>query len=533
MPSYSLFGWQKPCYLLGEGYAQSYAELLETTEWEKYGHKSGNKKCEDCMVHSGFEATAAANQTMVELALSTHTRTVDDSLRDGVVNIETVLTERGRDVVARVEAETRLLTTQLDATLNAIEQTVVVRGGELDQRLARRSAEAAASFDSGIEAADARSTDKLDEVRAAFEKILERIDGVLAARAKSINESLARSTVDAAKTLSEGGREIAQGISAKSSELEATLRGRAEALSQALGELAGDINAKLADRLDDMSGTLGNSVTRFRDDIVGPLHSLATELQSGGTEIAEAIARHSVNLGETVETHVRRIGAESTAQLVARIEELRGLVEGPASELVAKLGARGDEVADQIAGVSAQASQNFEQQVNNLVALLTRRGDDLLAAITASAGGSVRELGSLSGQIGVAVESSTAALRAATEAAQAQSAETIGALIGSLRAAADSAQAQSSETIGSLIGGLSAEVDSSTAALRAAAEATQAQSAESIAALIGNLTAEIESLCSSSTAIQNACNQYKSLVHPYFPSQASVPLLRPQSSEAH
>ena len=417
-----------------------------------------------------FETSAAANQTMVELALSTHTRTVDDSLRDGVVAIETALTERGRDVVVRVEAEAKLLTSQLESMLNAIEQTVVVRGGELDQRLGRRSAEAAASFDSGIEAADARSTDKLDEVRAAFEKILERIDGVLEARAKSINDSLARSTIEAAKTLSEGGREIAQGISAKSSELEATLRGRAEALSQALGELAGDINAKLADRLDDMSGTLGNSVTRFRDDIVAPLHALATELQSGGTEIAEAIARHSVNLGETVESHVRRIGAESTAQLVARIEELRGLVEGPASDLVAKLGARGDEVADQIAGVSAQASQNFEQQINNLVALLMRRGDDLLAAITASAGGSVRELGSLSGQIGVAVESSTAALRAAAEAAQAQSAD----------------------AIGSLITGLTAEVQTSTAALRAAAGATQAQSAESISLLIGNLTAEIE-----------------------------------------
>ena len=55
----------------------------------------------------------------------------------------------------------------------------------------------------------------------------------------------------------------------------------------------------------------------------------------------------------------------------------------------------------------------------------------------------------------------------------------------------------------------------------------------SFSTMINNLTAEIESLCSSSTAIQNACNQYKSLVHPYFPSQASVPLLRPQSSEAH
>jgi hopanoid biosynthesis associated radical SAM protein HpnH len=59
MPSYSLFGWQKPCYLLGEGYAKTYKELLETTAWENYGHKSGNPKCTDCMVHCGYEPTAA------------------------------------------------------------------------------------------------------------------------------------------------------------------------------------------------------------------------------------------------------------------------------------------------------------------------------------------------------------------------------------------------------------------------------------------------------------------------------------------
>jgi hopanoid biosynthesis associated radical SAM protein HpnH len=61
MPSYSLFGWQKPCYLLGEGYADSYQQLLDETEWDNYGHASGNPKCTDCMVHSGFEATAAAD----------------------------------------------------------------------------------------------------------------------------------------------------------------------------------------------------------------------------------------------------------------------------------------------------------------------------------------------------------------------------------------------------------------------------------------------------------------------------------------
>ena len=58
MPLYNNFGWQKPCYLLQEGYAGSFKEMLETTKWENYGKKSGNEKCRDCMVHCGFEATA-------------------------------------------------------------------------------------------------------------------------------------------------------------------------------------------------------------------------------------------------------------------------------------------------------------------------------------------------------------------------------------------------------------------------------------------------------------------------------------------
>ncbi len=52
-----MFGWQRPCYLLGEGYAKTFEELMATTDWDKYG--TGNyEKCADCMVHSGYEATA-------------------------------------------------------------------------------------------------------------------------------------------------------------------------------------------------------------------------------------------------------------------------------------------------------------------------------------------------------------------------------------------------------------------------------------------------------------------------------------------
>jgi hopanoid biosynthesis associated radical SAM protein HpnH len=56
-PTRNYFGWQRPCYLLGEGYAKTFKELMEETDWDAYG--TGNyEKCADCMVHSGYEATA-------------------------------------------------------------------------------------------------------------------------------------------------------------------------------------------------------------------------------------------------------------------------------------------------------------------------------------------------------------------------------------------------------------------------------------------------------------------------------------------
>jgi hopanoid biosynthesis associated radical SAM protein HpnH len=59
-PTRTVFGWQRPCYLLGEGYAKTFRELMDDTDWDHFG--TGNyEKCADCMVHSGFEATAIAD----------------------------------------------------------------------------------------------------------------------------------------------------------------------------------------------------------------------------------------------------------------------------------------------------------------------------------------------------------------------------------------------------------------------------------------------------------------------------------------
>ncbi len=56
-PNYSVLGWQKPCYLMSDGYAETFAELMEGTDWDRYG-TGRDPRCADCMVHCGYEPTA-------------------------------------------------------------------------------------------------------------------------------------------------------------------------------------------------------------------------------------------------------------------------------------------------------------------------------------------------------------------------------------------------------------------------------------------------------------------------------------------
>jgi len=62
IPSYSLFGWQRPCYLMADGYAKTYKELLETTDWDSYG-RGRDPRCDNCMAHCGYEPTAVLATT--------------------------------------------------------------------------------------------------------------------------------------------------------------------------------------------------------------------------------------------------------------------------------------------------------------------------------------------------------------------------------------------------------------------------------------------------------------------------------------
>jgi hopanoid biosynthesis associated radical SAM protein HpnH len=71
IPSYSLFGWQRPCYLMSDGYTETYKELLETTDWAKYG-RGRDPRCDNCMAHCGYEPTAvlAATRSLKQMLRS-------------------------------------------------------------------------------------------------------------------------------------------------------------------------------------------------------------------------------------------------------------------------------------------------------------------------------------------------------------------------------------------------------------------------------------------------------------------------------
>jgi hopanoid biosynthesis associated radical SAM protein HpnH len=62
IPSYSLFGWQRPCYLMADGYTKTYRELVEETDWSKYG-RGNDPRCANCMAHCGYEPTAVLATT--------------------------------------------------------------------------------------------------------------------------------------------------------------------------------------------------------------------------------------------------------------------------------------------------------------------------------------------------------------------------------------------------------------------------------------------------------------------------------------
>ena len=330
------------------------------------------------------------------------------------------------------------------------------------------------------------------------------------------------------------GREITQGMSAKSAEISDALQRRADELTQTLSTVARDINATLTGRVEDVSRSLGVSVDQFKEQVVTPMQDLSRRLDSSRAELGDKVGEHAQQVTAMLDLHKASMGAafdshkvvvaDATQQSVqifdarlaalaeaadqstriidvrladmveaanrntetiderlvariqtmsevltraaseaesiwsargaavanairAKVDDLREVIEGKGADLVTALGERGDDVSARFAGVGERAMHTLDQQMAGLATLLTRRTDELIAAVNGSAADPVRALSALTGQLRSEVADSSEALRNVAADVTQRSAETIEALLKRLTEQVEASSVSLSETV--------------------------------------------------------------------------------------
>ena len=176
-------------------------------------------------------------------------------------------------------------------------------------------------------------------------------------------------------------------------------------------------------------------------------------------------------------------GASVAGAIGAKVDDLREVIEGKGADLLAALGARSEDVSARIAGVGERAMHTLDQQMAGLATLLTRRTDELIAAVNGSAADPVRALSALTGQLRSEVADSSEALR---------------------NVAADATH-RSAETIEALLKRLTEQVEASSASLRESVTRSAESSVESLSGagdrLRNELTTVIDNLSQTSAVI--------------------------------
>ena len=239
----------------------------------------------------------------------------------------------------------------------------------------------------------------------------------------------------------------------------------------ALAEAADQSTRVIDLRLTDMVQAANRSAETIDERLVGRIQAMTETLTRAASE-AESIwtAR----------------GASVANALRAKVDDLREVIEGKGADLVAALGERGDDVSARIVGVGERAMQTLDQQMAGLATLLTRRTDELIAAVNGSAADPVRALSALTGQLRSEVADSSEALRSVAAEATHRSAETIEALLKRL----------------------TEQVEASGASLREAVTRSAESSVELLSGtsdrLRGELTSAIDNLDQTSAVIDRA-----------------------------
>ena len=592
---------------------------------------------------TALEQSVAEHQAAMERSAAEHRAATEQAFGDGFAKLDAASAKAGENWFERIDAVSGGLSSRLEGILSSFERLLTVGADELDARLSRRNDEAAELIDTKSRLLDGRTSARLNELSTTLDALIGRIEGGLDSRQKSLQETMASGTLQAAKTLNDGSKNLFIGLQTGVDAALGALTQRADAMSATLTDLAGSIDRYMAKGTNDVARVFETNLSQLRDQVVAPLEAGAARLDGVRAEFAARASDHVQSLGELFDGHAKAIdgavvthidtvhgrleqgasilsagvaerigvltqtlqeaqsrleiqntalnqllgeharaldasfednaraidgrlnlGATSIgAQFTANNAMLDASLEQLEQRLLGDIAARSDtitrSVADQVtamhnvvggdgqllleklAEMVARLKSSFDGQTRDLVGLIGRRGEDLQAAIAASASTSARSLGELTNQLAQDIERAIQQLQGAAEAARTQSTafteqvatdadrsvaalqsaselargqtrlaieemtEGVTRALAALAAAGQNAQTQGDEAASRAIQRLNSELVRSTAALTAATESALSRGGEASTRLVGDVADQVsQSIAALEDALEKA-----------------------------
>ncbi|MGL4728744.1 MAG: hypothetical protein ACRCWO_08300 [Bosea sp. (in: a-proteobacteria)] len=332
---------------------------------------------------AGFEQMFATHATQLEANLTARFGSFEKlMLSDGGALVDRLsadaerLTRTVEDQLARTEkvivVDGTNLISQIDGRTREITDTMSQRAQEASAILAASSAEAASAMESHIKVFEERSMAKSAEIAGSLDGLIARIDANLGTRASALNDALVERTIDIARVLAEGGRDVTQALSAKADEIGMIVSSKSETLTKTLSDKAEEINSTLGGRALEIADTLDQRVARFEERVVNRLDTVSSTLDERGREIADT-------LSEQMESVSSLLGSRGDA--------LKQLFTNEGQNMVSALTATNDLLKDEMGGMLARLSQ-----ANQLMQQIVASANTNLGAIETGLTKSVADL---------------------------------------------------------------------------------------------------------------------------------------------
>lgn len=395
----------------------------------------------------GLEQRGQAVARTLAQATQTLFETMTEGSRDTVAAIErgaadaagTMDTSRNK-LLETVSGASETVAAALDAGLRSHSQGLETRIAETMQFLMSAQRQLEDAMDRVGAGAVEHLQQSATQAQSALEVERERLVAAVSSAARDAAEALAQHGSESRQSLTEetdkaterleqgraaliaafaqGAESVASEFTAHTGELQRVLGIGADKLRRELagplGETLKRIEAEgveLAGATRTLAETLARTSTEQRDQLHQVFAREADALTATVTANAETFRRDFESVVGTADTVFLARGVDLARTLGARIAELKALLEGDGFDLLKGLESRSENLASQIDAASQRSLADFERKASGLINLLTRRGDDLLSAMTASASESSRKVGQALAEVDAGTERATATLR--------------------------------------------------------------------------------------------------------------------------